>query len=46
MSLETTTNGSVPHEVYSAPAQWTTFIQGEVIDETFDIRISLAELFA
>ncbi len=32
--------------VYSAPAQWTTFIQGEVLDETVGIHISIAELFA
>lgn len=32
--------------VYAAPTQWTTFVQGDIIDETVDIHISLAELFA
>jgi Uma2 family endonuclease len=32
--------------IYSAPTQWVTFTQGDVIDERVGIRLSLAEIFA
>jgi Uma2 family endonuclease len=32
--------------VYSAPTQWTTFTQGDVIDEGVGVRLSLTEIFA
>ncbi|MEZ4729772.1 MAG: hypothetical protein R3E79_21790 [Caldilineaceae bacterium] len=32
--------------VYSSPTEWVTFTQGELVDETADIRLSLAEIFA
>ncbi len=32
--------------VYSSPIEWKTFTESEVVDESVDIRLSLAEIFA